>query len=56
MMMFFDTTTDVDDPEKCHDHSEIPDKWPQLDEITKYQSDIRARFTESIESGRSTLR
>jgi L-histidine Nalpha-methyltransferase / hercynylcysteine S-oxide synthase len=42
----------VDNPEKCHDHSEIPDSWPALDELQKYQLDVRARFIESIESGR----
>ncbi|KPI39163.1 uncharacterized protein AB675_4514 [Cyphellophora attinorum] len=43
---------DVDDPSKCHDHSEIPDSWPSLAELTEYQDRIRARFVDSIGSGR----
>lgn len=34
---------DVDNPEKCHAHSEIPDEWPPLDEILDYQNRVRAR-------------
>jgi len=44
-------TVDVDDPELCHDHSEIPDTWPPLSEILDYQSKVRARITEVIDSG-----
>jgi L-histidine Nalpha-methyltransferase / hercynylcysteine S-oxide synthase len=43
----------VDNPELCHDHSEIPDSWPPLDEILKYSNSVRARITESIESGQA---
>ena len=42
----------MDNPEKCHDHSEIPDSWPTPDELQKYQQDVRERFTQNIESGR----
>ncbi|KAE8370028.1 Aldehyde/histidinol dehydrogenase [Aspergillus caelatus] len=34
---------DVDDPEMCHSHSEIPDEWPALDEILDYQERVRNR-------------
>ncbi|RAL14979.1 DUF323 domain protein [Aspergillus homomorphus CBS 101889] len=34
---------DVDDPEKCHSHSEIPDEWPAVDEILDYQERVRSR-------------
>lgn len=34
---------DVDDPSKCHDHSEVPDEWPPLEEILGYQNKIRAK-------------
>lgn len=34
---------DVDDPEKCHSHSEIPDEWPSLDDILDYQERVRIR-------------
>jgi len=36
---------DVDNPELCHDHSEIPDEWPPLDEILAYQGRVRERLT-----------
>ncbi|OOF91620.1 hypothetical protein ASPCADRAFT_210972 [Aspergillus carbonarius ITEM 5010] len=34
---------DVDDPEKCHAHSEIPDEWPVLRDILDYQARVRSR-------------
>lgn len=34
---------DVDDPEKCHTHSEIPDTWPPLDEILAHQQKVREK-------------
>lgn len=35
---------DVDNPELCHDHSEIPDEWPALDDILVYQQRVRERI------------
>ncbi len=35
---------DVDNPDHCHDHSEIPDEWPPVDEIVAYQGRVRARL------------
>lgn len=34
---------DVDNPEHCHAHSEIPDEWPPLDEILTYQDRVRSK-------------
>ncbi|KAK1142722.1 hypothetical protein N8T08_007353 [Aspergillus melleus] len=34
---------DVDDPDKCHSHSEIPDEWPALNDILDYQVKVRNR-------------
>ena len=34
---------DVDNPEQCHAHSEIPDEWPPLDQILGYQESVRTR-------------
>ena len=34
---------DVDDPDKVHAHSAIPDEWPPLSDILKYQDHVRAR-------------
>jgi len=42
---------DVDDPEKCHAHSEIPDSWPALDEILEHQQKIRERAESLYASG-----
>lgn len=36
---------DVDNPEKCHDHSEVPDEWPPVEDILAYQERVRARLT-----------
>lgn len=35
---------DVEDPETCHSHSEIPDEWPELGHILAYQERIRNRL------------
>lgn len=35
---------DVDNPELCHAHSEMPDEWPPVAEILAYQDRVRARL------------
>ncbi|CZT00001.1 related to TAD2-tRNA-specific adenosine deaminase 2 [Rhynchosporium graminicola] len=35
---------DVDNPERCHDHSEVPEEWPPVDEILSYQKQVRAKI------------
>lgn len=42
---------DVDDPEKCHKHSEIPDTWPAIDKIFAFQSRVRGRLKSLYKSG-----
>jgi L-histidine Nalpha-methyltransferase / hercynylcysteine S-oxide synthase len=42
---------DVDNPENCHAHSEIPDEWPQVDEIAAYQGRVRSRLRGMYEDG-----
>lgn len=32
---------DVDNPEHCHNHSEIPDEWPSKDQILSFQEKVR---------------
>ena len=32
---------DVDNPELCHDHSEIPDEWPPESEVIAFQGRVR---------------
>jgi formylglycine-generating enzyme required for sulfatase activity len=44
---------DVDNPEHCHAHSEIPDSWPELEVILDYQKRIRQRIIDLYESGRA---
>lgn len=34
---------DVDNPENCHAHSEIPDEWPPVTEILDFQERVRNR-------------
>ena len=41
---------DVDNPEKCHAHSEVPDTWPTLDEILAFQNRVRQRVRFFYES------
>ena len=42
---------DVEDPTKCHDHSEVPDEWPPLKTILDYQQNIRIRTEKLYSSG-----
>ncbi|RDW69485.1 hypothetical protein BP6252_08505 [Coleophoma cylindrospora] len=42
---------DVDNPELCHAHSEIPDEWPQLDEILTYQDCVRGKVEKIYNAG-----
>ncbi|TQS35347.1 hypothetical protein Golomagni_04234 [Golovinomyces magnicellulatus] len=35
---------DVENPEKCHRHSVIPESWPPVEMILKYQSKVRAKI------------
>ena len=34
---------DVDNPEQCHTHSEVPSEWPPLKEILTYQEQVREK-------------
>ncbi|KAI9341189.1 histidine-specific methyltransferase [Obelidium mucronatum] len=35
---------DVEDPNKCHAHSKVPDSWPELSEILKYAESCKQRL------------
>lgn len=37
---------DVDDPEKCHDHSELPSEWPEVEDILSFRARVCERITE----------
>ncbi|MCJ1312598.1 hypothetical protein MMC25_006272 [Agyrium rufum] len=41
---------DVDNPEHCHAHSDIPDEWPPAEEILGFQNNVRARTTKLYEN------
>ena len=43
---------DVDDPEKCHAHSEIPDTWPPVEKILDFQAKVRSRMISLYKSSR----
>jgi formylglycine-generating enzyme required for sulfatase activity len=42
---------DVDNPELCHDHSEVPETWPPIDHILQYQNQVRDRVKILMNSG-----
>ncbi|KAK7022115.1 DUF323 domain-containing protein [Favolaschia claudopus] len=52
---------DVDDPNVCHPHSEVPkndDDWPSLVSILQFQARVRARLLklyEDIDAGKRTM-
>ncbi|KAI8825009.1 histidine-specific methyltransferase [Fimicolochytrium jonesii] len=35
---------DLDDPSVCNPHSEVPDQWPEAEEIMEYQGRVRERL------------
>jgi L-histidine Nalpha-methyltransferase / hercynylcysteine S-oxide synthase len=44
---------DVDNPEHCHAHSEIPDEWPELDVILAFQQRVRDRVAKLYKTGQA---
>lgn len=44
---------DVDDPDQCHAHSEIPDSWPATSEILTFQARVRDRTRDLYASGQA---
>jgi len=46
---------DVDDPSKCHDHSKIPDEYPEKEDILRYQGAVRERVLAFYESETETI-
>ena len=43
---------DVDNPDHCHSHSEIPDSWPPFEDILAYQSRVRQRVRTLYENNK----
>ncbi|KAL3427396.1 Ergothioneine biosynthesis protein 1-like protein 1 [Phlyctema vagabunda] len=41
---------DVDNPEHCHSHSEIPEEWPPVEEILAYQEKVRTKVEKLYET------
>lgn len=46
---------DVDNPELCHAHSEIPDEWPPQDQILTYQGRVRDRVRSLYSNGAKAI-
>lgn len=46
---------DVDNPDHCHSHSEIPDEWPSVGNILRYQEGVRDRLRAMYESGAANI-
>lgn len=46
---------DVDNPEHCHDHSEVPEEWPPVSEILDYQDRVRARLQSLYANGQDAI-
>ncbi|KAL5344274.1 hypothetical protein ACLOAV_010778 [Pseudogymnoascus australis] len=44
---------DVDNPDNCHAHSDIPDQWPPVEEILQYQAQVRQKVEGLYSSGAS---
>ncbi|ORY63132.1 C-type lectin protein [Pseudomassariella vexata] len=46
---------DVDNPELCHSHSEIPDEWPSVEDILTYQEQVRTRLLHLYSKGQEKI-
>jgi formylglycine-generating enzyme required for sulfatase activity len=42
---------DVDNPEQCHAHSELPKEWPSVGEISNFQESVRNRVRHILKQG-----
>lgn len=42
---------DVEDPDICHAHSNIPDAWPPVEQIIAFQDNVRARVKSLYDDG-----
>ena len=40
---------DVDDPTRCHDHPEVPDRWPALEEVIAYRDRVRQAILDAAD-------
>ncbi|HEY7652985.1 MAG TPA: SUMF1/EgtB/PvdO family nonheme iron enzyme [Methylomirabilota bacterium] len=38
---------DVDDPAHCHDHPEVPDRWPAVAEVSAYRDRVRGALRDA---------
>ena len=45
---------DVENPENCHTHSEIPESWPLLEDILGFQDIVRAKVKDFYDAGTAT--
>ena len=39
----------VEDPSKCHDHSEVPDEWPSIEAVRAYDAKVHDRIRRVFE-------
>ncbi|KAL8677528.1 MAG: hypothetical protein Q9186_006040 [Xanthomendoza sp. 1 TL-2023] len=46
---------DVDNPEHCHAHSEIPETWPPVTDIIDYQGRVRSRVEQLFNMGTKSM-
>lgn len=42
---------DVENPEICHDHSEIPTEWPAVEDILSFRAHVCKRITSLYTNG-----
>jgi len=41
---------DVDDPTLCHDHPDVPDRWPSVGEVLAYRDRVRDAVLDSVDA------
>src|SRR5262245_28560603 len=40
---------DVDDPTRCHDHPDVPDRWPSVADVLAYRDRVRTAVLDSVD-------
>ncbi len=44
---------DVDDPSRCHDHPDVPNRWPAVEQVIAYRDRVRGSLLDAARRARS---
>ncbi len=41
---------DVDDPSRCHDHPDVPNRWPAVEQVIAYRDRVRGSLLDAVDA------